>query len=513
MTQLRSPRSRKTLESLAFETLAQALDPKAPENDPSNVWQPHPGPQELALACEADELYYGGQAGGGKTDLLLGAAITCHWKSVIFRREYKQLTGIVERSRELLGPRGYNANDCLWRLPSGRWIEFGACEHPNDVQKWQGRDHDLKGFDEICHFLESQYLFLSGWNRSTRRGQRCRTIATGNPPTTAEGEWVIRRWAPWLDKKHPHPAKPGELRWFVRKDGEDVEVDGPEPFEHTSNGRTETLHPRSRTFIPAALSDNPSLVGTDYEAVLDAMPEPLRTQLKHGDFGVHHEDDPYQVIPSRWLELAHARWTADAPGAMTAIGVDVARGGGDKTTIAPRHGAWFAPVLAYPGKTTPDGPSVATLVMQAIAGKAIVNVDVIGIGASAYDHLKPHIGARAVPINFSERSEARDKSGKLGFANRRAEAYWKFREMLDPLTGQSIALQPDDELDADLCAVRWTLQLRGIQMEAKDDIAERLGRSPDKGDACVLASFLQPTKLFSPTVSKSLTPARAKLRT
>jgi hypothetical protein len=43
----------------------------------------------------------------------------------------------------------------------------------------------------------------------------------------AEGLWVIKHWAPWLDPLHPRPARPGELRWFTTgPDGEDIEVDG-----------------------------------------------------------------------------------------------------------------------------------------------------------------------------------------------------------------------------------------------------------------------------------------------
>jgi hypothetical protein len=39
---------------------------------------PNVGPQTEAYFCEADELFYGGQAGGGKTDLLIGLALTAH---------------------------------------------------------------------------------------------------------------------------------------------------------------------------------------------------------------------------------------------------------------------------------------------------------------------------------------------------------------------------------------------------------------------------------------------------
>jgi hypothetical protein len=90
-------------------------------------------------------------------------------------------------------------------------------------------------------------------------------------------------------------------------------------------------------------------------------------------------------------------------------------------------------------------------------------------------------------INFASHSDAHDKSGKLGFLNVRAEAYWLFREALAPNSEQNIALPPDPALLADLCAPRWKLTARGIQIEDKESIKKRIGRSPDRADAVVLA--------------------------
>ena len=61
---------------------------------------PHPNniPQMSAYCNEADIIYYGGSAGGGKSDLLLGLALTDHKKSIIYRREYKQLRELTDRS-------------------------------------------------------------------------------------------------------------------------------------------------------------------------------------------------------------------------------------------------------------------------------------------------------------------------------------------------------------------------------------------------------------------------------
>lgn len=183
------------------------------------IWTPHPEnlPQGAAYSSLADESLYGGAAGGGKSDLLLGLALTSHRKSIIFRREYEQLKSMVDRSREIVGLGGrYNAQDKIFRLDDGRVIEFGAVKDLGDEQKFMGRPHDFIGFDELAHFTEAQYRFLCGWNRTTEEGQRCRIVCSSNPPATAEGEWMVRRWGPWLDPSHPDPAGPGELRWFVQ---------------------------------------------------------------------------------------------------------------------------------------------------------------------------------------------------------------------------------------------------------------------------------------------------------
>lgn len=474
-----------TLENSLLSSLADDLERVAYGG--GKVWTPQPGPQTLGYESPADELFYGGAAGGGKSDLLLGLSFTAHRKSIIFRREYPQLAELVTRGREILAGTGarFNANDHTWRgIPGKRVVEFGAVQYLWDVERFQGRAHDLLGFDELTHFLEQQYEILIGWNRTTIPGQRVRVVATGNPPLRPEGEWVIRRWGPWLDRQHPRPAAAGELRWYALIDGSWEEREDGTPFDW----KGETVYPKSRTFIPASLADNPILEQTGYRATVQAMPEPMRSKLLYGDFSIGFEDDPWQVIPTEWVIQAEQRWEtmngAEQP--LTAMGVDVARGGGDQTVIAKRYGAWVAPLIKRAGKATPDGQAVAQLVIEHLEGDVPPAIDIIGIGSAPYDALKMQ-GIRAIPINFAEGSEGTDRSGRLKFANVRAELYWRLREALDPETGEGLALPPDRELRADLCAAKWKITARGIQIESKEDIIKRIGRSPDCGDAVVMA--------------------------
>jgi hypothetical protein len=454
------------------------------------VWLPVVGPQLEAYLSPANELFYGGAAGGGKTDLLLGLALHAHRKSIIYRREYPQLRGIEERMRELLGSLEgvYNQQTKLLRHGS-KVLELAAMQYDEDKNKFQGRPHDFYGFDELPQFTRAQYEFVIGWNRTTSKGQRCRVIGAGNPPLTADEEWVIEAWAPWLDSAHLDPAKPGELRWFCNLEGKLHWQRDNTPLEF--KGEKRTL--KSRTFIPARLEDNPHLADTDYAATLDAMPEPMRSRLKHGLFTLVRQDDEFQLIPASWVDAAMERWQPSPPSPLDVTAADVARGGPDKTVLANRHGTWFAPLKKYAGSETPDGESVASRVLLINPKLAAVVVDEIGIGAGAFDALK-RLGFGLTGFNSSESTKSRDRSGRLGFVNRRAEMWWKFREALDPDLGKAIALPPDPELKSDLCAPRWKPVAGGkIQVESKDDIKTRIGRSTDCADAVLMAWWKQST--------------------
>lgn len=448
-------------------------------------WVPNPGPQTEAVICEADELFYGGQAGGGKTDLILGLALTRHSKSLVLRRLNKDVIGLADRIEEILGHRdGWNGQHNFWRLPNGK-IDLGGCEHEKNKEGYKGKPHDLIAFDELPDFSETQYTFIIGWNRSTDPKQRCRIVAAGNPPTSAEGLWIVKRWGAWLDPQHSNPAKPGELRWYTTIDGKDTEVDGPGP--HLVGNRE--VMARSRTFLPATLEDNLDLLKSGYAATLEAMPEPYRSAYRDGRFDVGLKDDEFQLIPTAWVREAQQRWTPEPPQVpMTAMGVDVASGGPDSNVIAIRYDAWFAKPIVVPGTKTPLGTDIAGTVISHRRNGAKVVLDVGGgYGGSTYSHLRDN-NIDVTPFNGATQSARRTVDKRLAFYNKRAEAWWTFREALDPSQhgGSPVALPDDPELVADLVAPRFEVTPRGIKVEAKEDIKERIGRSPDKGDAFVM---------------------------
>lgn len=451
------------------------------------VWVPNPGPQTDAFFSDADELFYGGQAGGGKTDLSVGLALTAHRRSLILRRYSNDVDSVAERAKEILKG-GFNWNGQKHSLKyDGRQIDFGGCKEEKEKQRYKGDPHDLICFDEGSDFLESMYRFIIGWNRTTTTGQRCRVVVTSNPPTNPEGYWVIKYWGPWLDPNHKNPAKPGELRWFTTINDVDTEVDGPGP--HMVNG--EPIMARSRTYIPSTLADNPDLASTNYASVLAAMPKELRDAYKDGDFSSAIKDAKFQLIPTEWVIAAQERWNQEGFRGlqMSAMGYDAAGGGSDPAMLSRRYGGWYDELIEIEGKDSADGSKTAGMIVAHRRHSCPVVIDVGGgYAGSTIIRLKDN-GVPYAAFDGAQASSGRTRDGTLGFFNKRAEAYWKFREELDPDQdgGSLIALPPDAQLRAELCAPTFEVRKSGIIIESKEDIRKRLGRSTNKADSVVMA--------------------------
>lgn len=454
-------------------------------------WTPTPGPQMEAFYSPADILLYGGQAGGGKTDLVCGVALTQQFQSLIMRRRYTDLGGVIERMEMLNGgQRGFNKQPPpKLKRRDGRVIDFGAAQHKGDEQAWMGRPHDFIAFDEATQFLESQVRLLLGWLRTTRVGQRTRAIMATNPPLDASGDWIIGFFRPWLDITHPKPAKHGELRWFVTApDGKDLEVADNNPV--MLPGMKTPLIPMSRTFIPSKLSDNPFLANTGYQAKLDGLPEPLRSAVRDGNFMAARGDADYQVIPTKWVIDAQARWKEDGwrSYVMTACGLDIGAGR-DETVLSRLHGTWFGELVTVSGDNARDPQHAAGLVFAHRRDNCGVIIDVGGGYGGATVAILKENGIPYTAFNASNTSTATSQRAGMKFFNKRAEAWWKLREALDPFQdgGSLIALPPDPRLAADLAAPTWKSTTRGIQIESKEEVKTRLGRSTDRGDAVVMA--------------------------
>ncbi len=481
---------------------------------------PSPGPQTEAWYCEADLLLYGGEAGGGKSGLLCGLALQEHHRSLLMRRNGVDLEGgggLIDELKELdrHESRFSGKPPQTLRRADGGIVTFGSATNEGDETKFQGRARDFLGIDEATQFTERQVRYLMGWVRSTKPGQRTRTVLATNPPIDSTGDWIIDMFAPWLDPNHDWPAKHGELRWFLTiPDGEgatkDVMLKPDQMIWDRQDGRPrqeiyfdhqeKALKPESRTFIPAKLTDNPFLP-EDYQSKLDAMPEPYRSAMREGNFMAARKDRAFQVIPTQWIREAQARWREHAEehghnvppkhAPMGALGVDIAQGGGDNTILSPRYDAWFAELQVHPGSKTPTGNEVAGLIIAERRNGAQIVLDMGGgYGGATKMRLEDNKVEGITAYKGANKSYARSADKQFGFYNKRAEMYWRLREALDPAQdGGSVVMLPDDnEMVTDLTAPDFTITPQGVKITPKEDLVKQLGRSPDKGDAVVMAN-------------------------
>lgn len=234
------------------------------------IWTPQPQQSKFMERPEF-ECLYGGAAGGGKSDALVAEALRQvhipHYKGLILRRTYPQLSELIDKS-QLLYPRAfrgarYNSTAHTWTFPSGAKIVFGSMNRKQDRINYQGKAYDFVGFDELTHFEYDEYTYLYSRARPNGPGTRVYIRSTTNPGGRGHN-WVKDRFitaAPPLT-----PIK------------EVVNVNAP-------NGKVIQVV-RKRIFVPATVFDNKKLLENDpnYIATLGMMPEAERRALLYGDW-------------------------------------------------------------------------------------------------------------------------------------------------------------------------------------------------------------------------------------
>lgn len=234
-------------------------------------WRPQTK-QIIMMNRGEDEGLYGGAAGGGKSDFLLVEALRQihipHYRGIIFRKTFPQLTELIDRSHELYkncpGAR-YNGTMHCWSFKSGAKIYFGNMQHVSDRTNYQGKHYDFIGFDELTHFTWEEYSYMLSRNRPSGPGTRIYMRATANPGGIGHG---------WVKDYFVTAGKPYETVVFKQ------EVKYPD-------GRRKTFY-RTKVFVPSTVFDNKILLENDpgYLARLATLPEQERKALLYGDWDV-----------------------------------------------------------------------------------------------------------------------------------------------------------------------------------------------------------------------------------
>jgi hypothetical protein len=312
----------------------------------------------MALESEADILIYGGQAGGGKTWLLVGELTrridNPDFRAVIFRRTSPQIMGgggIWDEANKLyrpLGARMREGQSLDATFPSGAVVEFCHLQLEKNKFDHQGKQYAAICFDEVTHFTETQFFYLVSRNRSSS-GIKPYIRATCNPDA---GSWVAAFIDWWIDPESglPIPERSGVLRYFYREenDGDD------QIFWADSKEEIIALKPHlspddimSVTFVPASLDDNQILLQNDpsYKSKLLSLPRVERMRLLGGNWKIQEGAiidaewiKRYTIVDNRAFRFSHTGLSFDVPIAACKRIATIDTAGSSKEKAAVKRG-------------------------------------------------------------------------------------------------------------------------------------------------------------------------------
>ena len=203
-----------------------------------------------------------------------------------------------------------------------------------------------------------------------------------------------------------------------------------------------------------------------------------------GEFAKAESDG---LIALEWVEAAMNR-EPNYKGNLV-LGVDVARFGDDETVLAARVGDSALPLKAWrkADLMTTCGRilnELERLMKKFDCGRAKINVDDSGVGGGVTDRLREVIREKNLHVTVAgcnNGAKARDSH----YINWGTESYFALR---DRLQAGEITLPQDEELAAQLSTRKYSLTSADkLALEQKQEFKKRIGRSPDKADALVLA--------------------------
>jgi phage terminase large subunit len=216
------------------------------------------------------------------------------------------------------------------------------------------------------------------------------------------------------------------------------------------------------------------------------------------------------VIGLGLIELARMRWdieAAEADASPLDLGVDVARMGDDFSAVAARRGLWlFSPAYfekEHQLKAVVNGydtTRVTGLVLQVMAkvrrGKEHVRIKIDatgGYGGAVADRLWEMIEAGELDdrVEVIEVNVSVSASDKTKWPRRRDEIWFNGREWCKA----GGAMYHDAMLESELMAPIYSPTVTGQnKVESKDETKKKLGRSPDRADAALLAIYEPPVE-------------------
>ena len=267
------------------------------------------------LICPSEELFYGGAAGGGKSDALLMASLQYvgtefmvendegqlinDYHALILRRSYQDLAkpnAIMDRCRQWLYP-FIETGEVKWIrdtrtyvFPSGATLTFGYLAHDNDLDQYQGAEFQYIGFDELTQFMKRQYTYLHSRLRKLKNSKVPIRMRGASNPGGRGHDWVKKMF---VDSKT-----------------------------------------RIAPFIPSKYTDNSYLDTEEYTQTLDKLEELDKQQLKYGDWDAELSEglliNREQLKSAILQPIQFKNWLP----VFNVIGIDKASTGDDEFALA-----------------------------------------------------------------------------------------------------------------------------------------------------------------------------------
>lgn len=246
-----------------------------PHGEP--LWWPINAAQQAYLNCKAQLALFGGQSGGGKTQVLAADAMQEYQnprlRALLIRTTLQEQQELEDIQQRMYEPKGARWRKGRWWFPSGATIRPGYLAQDKHLRRYQGNPYSWLGIDESGQHPEHRIRFMIGWLAAPgSSGLRVRGRFTANPGDIGHA-WEM---SVFLRNRCPvhYPADLADNRWL------ETSVLPGRVYRGTRWTDGSPVH-KTTAFIPARLVDNPFYGREKLESLL-TQSKAIQQQLLFG---------------------------------------------------------------------------------------------------------------------------------------------------------------------------------------------------------------------------------------